>query len=86
MSESLQAEDVRAARPYYLSASPLKTLVRRVASIAILAFIDISGLTIGLYGALALRAYFFDPQTGLAIDGDSDRFSLASAAPAGRAS
>ena len=62
MTEPLPAEDVRAARPYYLSASPLKTLVRRVASIAILAAIDISGLTIGLYGALALRAYVFDPK------------------------
>jgi len=62
VSELLPAEDVRAARPYYLSASPLKTLVRRVASIVILAAIDISGLTIGLYGALALRAYVFDPK------------------------
>ena len=62
MNQPLPAEDVRAARPYYLSASPLKTLVRRLASIVILAAIDISGLTIGLYGALALRAYVFDPK------------------------
>jgi exopolysaccharide biosynthesis polyprenyl glycosylphosphotransferase len=62
VTESLPAEDARAARPYFLSASPLKTLVRRVTSIAILAVIDVSGLTIGLYAALALRAYLFDPK------------------------
>jgi exopolysaccharide biosynthesis polyprenyl glycosylphosphotransferase len=58
----MPAEDVRAARPYFLSASPLKTMVRRVASIAILALIDVTGLMIGLYAALALRAYLFDPK------------------------
>jgi exopolysaccharide biosynthesis polyprenyl glycosylphosphotransferase len=62
VNESLPAEDVRAARPYLLSASPLKTLVRRVTSIAMLAVIDVAGLTIGLYAALALRAYLFDPK------------------------
>src|SRR5438045_3873098 len=55
-------EDVRAARPYLLSPTPLKTLVRRVLSIAALAIIDISGLVIGLYAALALRAFVFDPK------------------------
>jgi exopolysaccharide biosynthesis polyprenyl glycosylphosphotransferase len=58
----MPAEDVRAARPYFLSASPLKTMVRRVASISILALIDVTGLMIGLYAALALRAYLFDPK------------------------
>jgi exopolysaccharide biosynthesis polyprenyl glycosylphosphotransferase len=58
----MPAEDVRAARPYFLSASPLKTMVRRVASIAILALIDVTGLMIGLYAALVLRAYLFDPK------------------------
>ena len=62
MNETLPAEDVRAARPYFLSSSPLKTMVRRVASIAILAAIDVGGLVIGLYGALALRAELFDPK------------------------
>ncbi|HEV7641531.1 MAG TPA: sugar transferase [Gaiellaceae bacterium] len=62
MNETLPAEDVRAARPYFLSASPLKTLVRRGVSIAMLVAIDIAGLTIGLYAALALRAYVFDPK------------------------
>jgi exopolysaccharide biosynthesis polyprenyl glycosylphosphotransferase len=59
---TLPAEDVRAARPYFLSASPVKTLVRRVLSIAILIAIDVSGLAIGLYAALALRAYLLDPK------------------------
>jgi exopolysaccharide biosynthesis polyprenyl glycosylphosphotransferase len=58
----MPAEDVRAAHPYFLSASPLKTLVRRVASIVMLVLIDVSGLTIGLYLSLVLRAYVFDPK------------------------
>jgi len=62
VSASRPAEDVRAVRPYFLSASPIKTLLRRVGSILALAVIDISGLVIGLFAALALRAYFFDPQ------------------------
>jgi exopolysaccharide biosynthesis polyprenyl glycosylphosphotransferase len=55
-------EDVRSARPYLLSRSPLKTLVRRVVSIASLAAIDIGGLVLGLYAALTLRALLFDPK------------------------
>jgi exopolysaccharide biosynthesis polyprenyl glycosylphosphotransferase len=55
-------EDVRAARPYLLSRSPLKTFTRRVLSIAALVAIDLSGLVIGLYLALALRSLVFDPK------------------------
>ena len=55
-------EDERAARPYLLASAPLKTLVRRLSSIAALVAIDISGLLIGLYAALALRALVFDPK------------------------
>ncbi len=55
-------EDVRAGRPYFLSASPFKTLARRTASIAALVVLDLSGLMIGLYAALAVRAAVFDPQ------------------------
>jgi len=54
--------DVRAARPYLLSSSPIKTLLRRLGSIAALAAIDIGGLVIGLYGALAFRSLLFDPK------------------------
>ena len=62
MTEPLPAEDVRASRPYFLSASPLKTLVRRLVSILVLAAIDIGGLMIGLYAALGVRALVFDPK------------------------
>jgi exopolysaccharide biosynthesis polyprenyl glycosylphosphotransferase len=53
--------DVRAGRPYLLSATPLKALARRVVSMAALVTLDLSGLIIGLYAALAVRAAIFDP-------------------------
>ena len=62
MTESLPVEDARSARPYFLSSSPLKTMVRRVMSIVMLVLIDVVGLVIGLYAALALRALVFDPK------------------------
>ena len=49
-------EDVRSARPYLLTRSPLKTLLRRTASIGTLVVIDLTGLVIGVYGALVLRS------------------------------
>ena len=55
-------EDVRAAKPYLLSASPVKSLLRRLASIAVLATIDITGLVLGLYAALTLRSLVVDPK------------------------
>jgi exopolysaccharide biosynthesis polyprenyl glycosylphosphotransferase len=55
-------EDVRAARPYLLAPTPLKWIVRRVASIVLLAVIDISGLVLGLFLALAVRAVVVDPK------------------------
>jgi exopolysaccharide biosynthesis polyprenyl glycosylphosphotransferase len=55
-------EDVRAARPYLLSATPFRALARRLLSIAALVIIDVSGLVLGLYLALALRAFLFDPK------------------------
>jgi exopolysaccharide biosynthesis polyprenyl glycosylphosphotransferase len=62
VTESLPVEDARSARPYFLSSSPLKTMVRRVMSIVMLVLIDVVGLVIGLYAALALRALVFDPK------------------------
>ena len=59
---SASRPDVRAARPYLLSPSPIKTLLRRLGSIAALAAIDIGGLVIGLYAALALRSLLLDPK------------------------
>jgi exopolysaccharide biosynthesis polyprenyl glycosylphosphotransferase len=62
VTESLPVEDARSARPYFLSSSPLKTMVRRVMSIVMLVLIDVVGLVIGLYAALAVRAFVFDPK------------------------
>jgi exopolysaccharide biosynthesis polyprenyl glycosylphosphotransferase len=56
------AGDVRAARPYFLSRTPLRTLVRRLVSILLLATTDVAGLVLGLFAALALRAEIFDPK------------------------
>jgi exopolysaccharide biosynthesis polyprenyl glycosylphosphotransferase len=55
-------EDVRAARPYLLAPTPLKALVRRAASTLVLATIDVAGLVLGLFLALALRAEIVDPK------------------------
>jgi exopolysaccharide biosynthesis polyprenyl glycosylphosphotransferase len=55
------SEDVRAATPYLLSSTPIKSLARRVVSILALATVDVGGLIVGLYLALALRADIFDP-------------------------
>ena len=49
-------EDVRSGRPYLLRRDPFEVLVRRFVSIATLVVIDLAGLTIGLYAAIALRA------------------------------
>jgi len=62
VSEQRPFEDERAVRPYLLASAPLKTLVRRSLSITALVAIDIGGLVIGLYGALALRSLVFDPK------------------------
>ena len=55
-------EDVRAATPYLLSPTPLKSLARRLLSILALATLDVGGLVLGLYGALTLRSLLFDPK------------------------
>ncbi|MGE5691136.1 MAG: sugar transferase [Pseudomonadota bacterium] len=49
--------DVRSGRPYLLFPGPLKSALRRLASIAVLAFLDISGVALGLYTALAIREF-----------------------------
>ena len=57
-----RAEDVRSVKPYLFSRSPVRTFLRRSASIVVLVSIDIAGLVLGLYLALALRAFVFDPK------------------------
>jgi exopolysaccharide biosynthesis polyprenyl glycosylphosphotransferase len=55
-------EDIRAGRPYLLSHGLVRLAARRLVSIAALVVLDLAGLTLGLYGALALRAELFEPK------------------------
>jgi exopolysaccharide biosynthesis polyprenyl glycosylphosphotransferase len=50
--------DIRSARPWLLSASVLRATVRRVASVFSLVFLDLCGLTLGLYAALVVRELY----------------------------
>ncbi len=61
MSATRHVEDVRAGKPHVLTAAPLRTGLRRLVSILALITIDVAGLVMGLYAALALRAYVRDP-------------------------
>ena len=54
----LRPADIRAAQPYFLSRSPLKAFLRRLASIVTLVVIDVSGVALGLYAALAVREIY----------------------------
>jgi exopolysaccharide biosynthesis polyprenyl glycosylphosphotransferase len=54
------AGDIRRVRPYLLSRPPLVAVARRLLSIASLVFLDLSGLALGLYGALALRWIYYE--------------------------
>jgi len=75
VTDSRPPEDVRAHRPYFLSPTPFKSFGRRLVSIVALVVIDISGLVIGLYIALTLRALVFDPKPilwGLLWDHESE--------------
>jgi exopolysaccharide biosynthesis polyprenyl glycosylphosphotransferase len=51
-------EDIRSARPYLLSRRTLAGLVRRLASITGLVIIDLGGLTLGVFVALAFRELY----------------------------
>jgi exopolysaccharide biosynthesis polyprenyl glycosylphosphotransferase len=50
--------DIRSGRPWLLSPSPLRSFVRRIASVASLVFLDLAGLTLGLYAALIIREVY----------------------------
>ncbi len=52
------AGDIRSGRPWLLSPSPLRSFLRRVASVASLVFLDLCGLTLGLYAALVFRELY----------------------------
>ncbi len=47
--------DIRSGRPYLLSEGPLRSFARRLASVAALVVLDLSGLTLGLYAAFTIR-------------------------------
>ncbi|MEP6977894.1 MAG: sugar transferase [Thermoleophilia bacterium] len=53
--ESPAVEDIRRSRPYFFTATPLRALARRFFSIVSLVVLDVTGLILGLYGALAIR-------------------------------
>jgi exopolysaccharide biosynthesis polyprenyl glycosylphosphotransferase len=57
--------DIRRSRPYFLSPDPLAAVARRTASIAALIALDLVGLTLGVYAALALRDLVYGNGTPL---------------------
>jgi exopolysaccharide biosynthesis polyprenyl glycosylphosphotransferase len=68
------ASDIRATRTTILARPPLRSLARRLASIAALVTIDICGLALGLYLALALRWLYYEhelPLWGIPWDAES---------------
>ena len=67
--------DARSSHALRLSVGSLKWVSRRLASVLVLATIDIAGLILGLYGALTLRAIVVDPSPilwGLLWDQEAD--------------
>jgi FlaA1/EpsC-like NDP-sugar epimerase len=68
------ASDIRATRTTILARPPLRSLARRLASIAALVTIDVCGLALGLYLALALRWLYYEhelPLWGIPWDAES---------------
>jgi exopolysaccharide biosynthesis polyprenyl glycosylphosphotransferase len=68
------ASDIRATRTTILARPPLRSLARRLASIAALLTIDVCGLALGLYLALALRWLYYEhelPLWGIPWDAES---------------
>jgi FlaA1/EpsC-like NDP-sugar epimerase len=57
-SPAVPVEDIRSARPYVFSRRSLIGLARRLASVATLVVLDLSGLVLGVYVALILRALY----------------------------
>jgi exopolysaccharide biosynthesis polyprenyl glycosylphosphotransferase len=50
--------DIRSGRPWLLSPSLLRSFLRRLASVSSLVFLDLCGLTLGLYAALVIRELY----------------------------
>jgi exopolysaccharide biosynthesis polyprenyl glycosylphosphotransferase len=56
---SARSGDIRSSRPHLLWRRPTAALVRRFASIVSLVAVDVCGLALGLYAALALREVYY---------------------------
>src|SRR5262245_53673725 len=72
---SLHAVDIRAAKPYLFSRSPLRQMAVRIGSIVALVVLDVSGLGLSLYGALTLREIYYGHSPilwGLLWDAETD--------------
>ena len=68
-------EDIRSARPYFLSRATLMLAARRLASIAVLVTLDLAGLVLGIYVALIFRELYlgqWPPFWGILWDSESD--------------
>jgi len=52
------AGDIRSTRPYLLSRGPLRSAARRLGSVGSLVTLDLLGVALGLFGALALRELY----------------------------
>jgi exopolysaccharide biosynthesis polyprenyl glycosylphosphotransferase len=57
-SRPAPVEDIRSARPYFLSRTTLLAVARRLASIAALVAVDLVGLILGVFAALILREVY----------------------------
>ena len=53
-----RSRDVRYARPYFLTRRPVSAFLNRAASIVALLVLDLTGLALGLYSALAIREVY----------------------------
>src|SRR5438093_8789609 len=51
--------DIRSGTPFFLTRSQLAAAGRRLASITALVVLDLSGLVLGLYGALVMRELYY---------------------------
>ena len=51
--------DIRRSKPYVLARAPRRWFLLRAASVCVLIFLDLCGLALALYGALALREVYY---------------------------
>ena len=73
--ERFRRGDIRSGRPYFLQRGPLVAFARRLSSVAALLVLDLSGLALGLYGALAVREFYVghsQPLWGLLWEAEED--------------